>query len=101
MISAARRTIMTGAAFALAAGTTRVALQHGIDTRFQILAYAVMFVMFELAVRQSVFRQRTNLFGLFIGLWLIVLAVCLVRWWLEGLCPGSGAPRCLPITARA
>ena len=91
--------VALAATFVVAAAVTRATLLT-VETRWQMMAFVGLAAGYEFVARSAAGRPpRLGAFVINAGL--AVLAVLLVRWHIEGLCPGHIERRCLPWVAHS
>ena len=93
---APRLPIMCG--FALTAAIVR-ALKLPIETREIIIIFAGAAALYEWGVRRAG-RQQPSVMAYCLTVTLVLAAVLLTRWQIEGLCPGGKQPRCAPTAGK-
>jgi hypothetical protein len=79
----------------LATSIAARALVLSIETRFQLLGFAVLAAAYELRSRPAL-GIKPCLSGFAINAAVAMIGVILVRWQVEGLCPGLRQSRCIP-----
>jgi hypothetical protein len=78
-----------------AAAIAARALVLSIETRLQLLGFVVLAAAYELRSRPGL-GIKPSLSGFAINAAVAMIGVILVRWQVEGLCPGLKQSRCVP-----
>lgn len=79
----------------LAAAIATRALVLSIETRLQLLGFVVLAAAYESRSRPAL-GIKPRLSGFAINAVVAIIGVVVVRWQVEGLCPGLKQSRCIP-----
>jgi hypothetical protein len=82
--------------FGVAGGLSRDTIS-AVETLAQILAFLFLAAAYEFVARPIV-GKRPRIAGFAINAVLAAVEIVAIRWQLEGLCPGSYRPGCIPFS---